>query len=156
MKRLTREELAHGRQLIEAAFAGPWQYSQFEIECQRCDAYQQGSSEQECVNPECDGTHVPATFVEAPAATPSDLKHPLVVATIDVPGVSTWAEKNGEAICWAHNNMDALLSANELLLEMGEALAWLFVSGHTPPPGATRAIDSVINYAKGLGWRRDK
>ncbi len=120
---LTRKELAHGRKLVEAAFTGPWRYKQFEIECRRCDSYEQGLTDTECTNPECNGEDVPCTFVEAPRAYPgeSDEYRAQVVATIDVPGLSELAEKNGEAICWLRNNATALLDAYERQLDMQDA-----------------------------------
>lgn len=159
MKRLTREELAHGRALILAAFSGPWRYRQFLIECGVCEGYVEDADE--CTNPECTGSGggAPCTFVEAPECYPAskeepDNEHPQVVATIDVPGLSCLAEKNGEAICWMHNNADALMSAHEELLDLGVALSWLFAKGQPLPP--MEAVASVIDYAKSLGWERGK
>lgn len=156
MKRLTREELAHGRALLEAAFEGTWTYQRFEIECSVCREGLGGDSE--CTHPDCDGSHVPATFVEAPECYPASKEHPdhespQVVATIEVPGIETLAAKNGECICWMHNNGPALMAAYAELLEIDEALAWLCMRGQPLPP--LEAAQSVIDYAKSLGWQRD-
>lgn len=155
MSHLTREDLAKGRALIAAAFEGTWTYSKFEIECRVCAS---GDGD-DCSNPDCDGAHVPCTFVQAPECYPAskeepDHEDPQVVATIEVPGIETLANANGEAICWMHNNAAALLAAHEELLELGEALAWLFCAGHRLPP--VGAVNSVIAYAKSLGWERGK
>ncbi len=159
MKELTREELARGRELLKAAFVGPWRYKQFEIECRRCDSYEQGLTDTECTNPECNGEEVPCTFVEAPEAYPNDPDYPQVVATIDVPGLSCIAEQNGEAICWLRNHGEALISAREQLDKFAEALTWLSTDmGHTElcvgltHDGAYGAVQRVLDYAKSLGW----
>lgn len=159
MKELTREELAHGRALLKAAFDGPWRYTQFEIECSACNSYEQGLTDTECANPECNGEEVPATFVEAPRAYPgeSDEYRAQVVATIDVPGLSCLAEKNGEAICWLRNEGPALIDASELLLELRAALA--FIAAHERHQGwpiTIRGADDLIPYAKSLGWTGDR
>ncbi len=107
---LTREELARGRDLLKAAFDGPWRYNQWEIECASCN----GGEGPECVNPECSGAGggPPVTFVEAPHQYPADDECPQVVATIDVPGMSDLAQQNGEAICWLRNGGPALIAAS--------------------------------------------
>ncbi len=164
MKELTREELAHGRALLEAAFTGPWRYKQFEIECGACRAHEQGAKGDgvpECTNPECSSNmgdgEVPCTFVEAPECYPNDPDYPQVVATIDVPGLSTLAEKNGEAICWLRNEAPLLIEAAELLLDLRGAID--FVADRERRAGLTPTIahsGSIVDYAKRLGWRGDK
>ena len=158
MTTLTREELARGRELLKSAFVGPWRYQQFEIECRRCDSYEQGITDTECTNPECDGDDVPATFVEAPKAYPGESEEyaAQVVATIDVPGLSCIAQNNGEAICWLRNNAEALIAAREQLDEFGEALVWLStVNGPTFSIRTSEdAVARTIAYAKSLGWVR--
>jgi len=151
---LTRKDLAHGRKLVEAAFAGPWRYNQWQVECRACEGGTTYNSELEgeCTNPDCDGTHVPATWVEAPEAYPASDKHPQVVATIEVPGIDTLAQANGECICWLRNNAEALLDAREQLNELASALAWLSSTGHQVSPSASASIASVLAYAKSLGW----
>lgn len=165
MTELTREELAHGRALLEAAFDGPWRYTEFAIECSTCRGGTtdvcNGKEFVSCTNPECDGSDAPCTFVEAPEQYPgeSDEYRAQVVATIDVPGLSTLAEKNGEAICWLRNNADALIAAREQLDEFAAALTWLSTDmRHTElcigltRDGAYGAVQRVIEYAKSLGW----
>jgi hypothetical protein len=165
MKELTREELAHGRALLEAAFGGPWRYTEFEIECSTCEggttSVCDGKKFVECMNPECDGTHAPCTFVEAPEQYPGESEEyrAQVVATIDVPGLSCLAEKNGEAICWLRNNAEALIEAREQLNEFAAALAWLSTDlRHTElsiglaRESAPGAVQRMIDYAKSLGW----
>lgn len=156
---LTREDLAHGRALINEAFEGVWTYKRFMIECAICEG--KVDSEEECTNPECEGAGggSPCTFVQAPECYPASKEHPdyedpQVVATIEVPGIGSLADKNGEAICWMKNNAAALLAAHEQLLEAGEALSWLFAHGHPLPP--MRAVSSLLNYAESIGWERGK
>lgn len=157
MKELTREELTRGRALLQAAFTGPWRYTQFEIECNACE----NGIGPECINPECGGAGggVPATFVEAPKAYPPDDKRPQIVATIEVPGLSDLAQQNGEAICWLRNNAETLIAAREQLMLFAEALTWLSTDlRHTEislgltREGATGAVQRTIDYAKSLGW----
>lgn len=151
---LTREDIAKGRTLLQESFEGPWRYKQFEIECGACVSLRdQDTDEVSCANPECNGEDVPCTFIEAPEAYPRYPDSPQVVATIDVPGLSCLAEKNGEAICWLRNNATELLEANEGLRELLECLAWLSSTDkHLPPPAMENAL-SVLDYAKSLGWR---
>ena len=98
--KLTREELARGKKLLQESFRCPWHYKQYEIECSTCEggttSVCNGKEFVECPNPECDGLHTPCTFIESPDEYPADSERPQVVATIDVPGLSTLAEKNGE------------------------------------------------------------
>lgn len=160
MKELTREELARGRALIEAAFDGPWRYTQFEIECSTCEggttSVCDGKEFVSCTNPECDGSHTPCTFVEAPKAYPGESGeyHAQVVATIDVPGLSTLAEKNGEAICWLRNEGAALIEAHEMLLDLRSAIEFIADrEEHAPGSGpAVRKVEDLVGYAKSLGW----
>ncbi len=165
MKELTREELAHGRALLEAAFDGPWRYTQFEIECSTCKggttSVCNGKEFVSCTNPECDGSDTPCTFIEAPEQYPgeSDEYRAQVVATIDVPGLSCLAEKNGEAICWLRNNAESLIAAREQLNEFGAALAWLSTNREYQTISivtSSEAVLRVIGYAKSLGWAGDK
>ena len=151
MKLLTREELARGRRLVEDAFDGPWRYTQFRIDCACAEGL---TDDEECQNPECDGDSVPATFVEAPEAYPADAKRPQVVATIEVPGLSDLAEKNGEAICWLRNNAEALIAARDQLNELTAALAWCSQSTFQVriPTDTTLTVEGVLAYAKSLGW----
>jgi len=151
MKELTREELAHGRALLQAAFSGPWSYSEWQIECGAC------ADDGECSIPECDGSHVPNTTIEALEAYPSPPGQ--VVAQISVPGLSSLADKNGEAICWLRNNAESLIAAREQLDLFAEALAWLSTDlGHTQlcigisGDGKYGAVRRAIEYAKSLGW----
>jgi hypothetical protein len=151
---LTRAELAHGRKLLDEAFDGPWRYKQFEIECGVCEGTVDG--QEDCTNPECTGAGggVPATFVEAPEAYPGESEEYLaqVVATIDVPGLSCLAEKNGEAICWLRNEAAALLDAHEKLLDLKEALEFIAEWERANSGSVTARGGSVIEYAKSLGW----
>jgi hypothetical protein len=153
---LTRSELARGRALVERAFDGPWRYTQFEIECASCN----GGDGPECVNPECSGAGggPPATFVEAPEQYPASDKHPQIVATIEVPGISDLAQQNGECICWLRNNATALIEAKEKLDEMVAALAWLTnIAGLPHPPQIfmhpQHTVETVLDYARGQGWK---
>lgn len=146
---LTREEIAHGRALLKKAFEGRWRYKEFEIECSACDA------DGECSNPECDGADVPCTFVEAPEAYPASEKRPQVVCTIEVPGISTIADANGEAICWTHNQALRLLDAAERMLDLQEALQFI---GNNDPVRECEALGAarrgnLLDYAKSLGWK---
>jgi hypothetical protein len=154
---LTREELAHGRALLKAAFDGPWRYTQFEIECGPCN----GGDSESCSNPECTGAGggPPATFVEAPKAYPASDKRPQIVATIEVPGISDLAQQNGEAICWLRNNAEALIAGREQLDLFEQALRWLSTSlGHMTytmgltDDGGHGWVLRTISYAKSLGW----
>ena len=150
---LTRTELARGRKLLEEAFDGPWRYKQYQIECGACEGTVDGL--EDCTNPECTGAGggVPATFVEAPEQYPAREERPQVVATIEVPGLSDLAEKNGEAICWLRNEALALLEAHEKLLELRDALE--FIAEWERANGVlTMRGGSVVEYAKALGWRR--
>lgn len=152
MKELTRAELAHGRALLQAAFEGPWRYTQFEIECEPCN----GGDSEACVNPECTGAGggVPATFVEAPEAYPASDTRPQVVATIEVPGLSSLAQQNGEAICWLRNQATDLISAHELLLDLRDAIEFIADrEEHAPGSGPSiRDAAGLLRYAKQLGW----
>jgi len=151
VKLLTREELARGRRLIEEAFDGPWRYTQFRIDCACAEGL---VDDLECQNPECDGDSVPATFVEAPEQYPADDKRPQVVATIEVPGLSDLAEKNGEAICWLRNQALALLDSYEKILDLREALD--HISNYERERGCPPTLrgGDPISYAKSLGWKR--
>lgn len=135
--------LAHGKRLLDAAFSGTWRYTQFRISCDNCDGY---TNDVDCTNPECDGDSVPSTFVEAPEAYPASDKHPQVVATIEVPGISDLAERNGEAICWLKNNGPQLIADAEELAQLKAALTWLMSSDE---PNVTPV---VLEFAKSLGW----
>jgi len=159
MKELTREELAHGRALLEAAFDGPWRYTEFEIECSVCQggttSVCDGKKFVSCTNPECDGLNVPCIFVEAPEQYPGESTEyqAQVVATIDVPGLSCLAVKNGEAICWLRNEASALIAANELLLELRSALEFIAACERQHGwPMTVKNGDDVVAYAKSLGW----
>lgn len=154
---LTRAELAHGRKLVEAAFEGPWRYNQWHVECRACEGGTVYNSDLEgdCTNPQCDGAHVPATFVEAPRAYPESETRPQVVATIEVPGIDTLAQANGECICWLRNNATELISAKEQLELMVRALLYCYQVEARAPIGQLDAIDSVLAYAESLGWSRD-
>lgn len=152
---LTREELAHGRALLEKAFKAPWRYKMFEIECGTCRADRDGTSEEDCSNPECDGDSVPCVFVESPEEYPADEEFPQVVATIDVPGMSCLAEQNGEAICWLRNNAANLIQARDYLDVVSSALAWLSCAPDTSM-SRLKSVESTIEYALSLGWRPSK
>jgi hypothetical protein len=156
-KLLTRAEIAHGRKLLEQAFEGPWRYNQWQVECRACEGGTTYNSdlEGECVNPDCDGTHVPATWVEAPEAYPASDKRPQVVATIEVPGIDTLAQANGECICWLRNNAEALLEAREQLDDLVSALAYCSSVGKAVLPSPAATVASVLTYAESLGWKRD-
>lgn len=114
-----------------------------------------------CTNAECSSNEgdgdVPCTFVEAPQEYPgeSDEYSAQVVCTIDIPGLSCLAQKNGEAICWLRNNAEALLRSVELLLNLREAID--FVSEyerHQGWPVTVKNADDLVTYAESLGWRR--
>jgi len=154
---LTREQLLHGKKLLEESFLCPWYYKQYEIECGTCaggtTSVCNGKEYVECPNPECDGSHVPCTFVESPKEYPDGQ----VVATIDVPGFSDLAEKNGECICWLRNNATTLIDAYEELLILTAALTWLSQRDGVLIPARTAApIASVIAYAESLGWSKEQ
>lgn len=146
MKELTREELARGRELLQAAFDGPWTYSEWEIECGAC------AEEEICVNPDCDGAHVPSTTIEALEAYPSPPGQ--VVAQISVPGLQSLADKNGEAICWLRNEGAALIEAHQLLLDLRSAIEFIADrEEHAPGSGPTiLKAEDLVAYAKSLGW----
>ncbi len=153
---LTRKELARGRKLVEAAFTGPWRYNQWYIECPACEGGTTSTTDDgSCTHPACDGTEVPATFVEAPMQYPEDEARPQIVAMIEVPGIDTLAEANGEAICWLRNNAAELILAKEQLGLTARALDWLYCTNARAPIGNIGSIDTVIAYAEGLGWKRD-
>lgn len=94
---------------------------------------------------------MPCTFVEAPTEYPDGQ----VVTTIDVPGFSDLAEKNGECICWLRNEGLRLIDDNLLLLDLQEALEFI---GDNTPDGeiARRSTADIVAYAKSLGWRKDQ
>ncbi len=142
---LTREELLRGKALIEESFRRPWHYEEFHIDCVTCEGGTtspcNGKEFTECTNPECDGTHSPATFVMA--------GDDYVVATIDVPGVSSVADKNGACICWLRNHATELIAGNLALNELRGALVFLCSD---PSVAATR--ERIIEYAESLGWKR--
>lgn len=154
MKEISPEELERGKLLLKEAFEGPWRYKQFEIECGECRQYRNGDTDVDCTNPECTGEDVPCTFVEAPEAYPRYPESPQIVATIEVPGLSDLAEKNGECICWLRNEAGALILAYEQLLELRSALE--FVAEHERHQGwplTIRNSGDVVAYAKSLGWK---
>ncbi len=153
--KLTRKELARGRKLIEAAFTGPWRYNQWNIECPACEGGTTSTTDDgSCTHPACDGIEVPATFVEAPHQYPENEERPQIVAMIEVPGIDTLAEANGEAICWLRNNAADLLSAKEELILMTRALDWLHCNDGRAPIGRLSTVKSVLAYAESLGWKR--
>lgn len=151
---ITRDLITEGRTLLEKSFRCPWHYKQWLIECSACDG---GTTQGECVNPECDGDSAPATFVVSPDEYPAYPDDPQVVATIDVPGLSDLAEHNGQCICWLRNNATALLDRAEAALDLEEAL--VFIGENSPPPDECRAVEAarsggILDYARSLGWRR--
>jgi len=152
---LTRQQLLHGKKLLEESFRCPWHYKQYEIECGTCaggtTGVCNGKEYVECPNPECDGSHVPCTFVESPTEYPDGQ----VVATIDVPGFSDLAEKNGECICWLRNEGLRLIDGNLLLLDLKEAMEFI---GNNAPDGEVvcRTTAETIAYAESLGWSKEQ
>ncbi len=155
-KLLTRTELARGRKLVEAAFTGPWRYNQWNIECPACEGGTTSTTDDgSCTHPACDGTEVPATFVEAPQQYPEDEKRPQIVAMIEVPGIDTLAEANGECICWLRNNAAELIAAKDQLELMTSALTWLYCHEARAPISQLDTVGSVFAYAESLGWKRD-
>ncbi len=153
---LTRKELARGRKLVEAAFTGPWRYNQWNIECPACEGGTTSTTDDgSCTHPACDGTEVPATFVEAPQQYPEDEERPQIVAMIEVPGIDTLAEANGEAICWLRNNSTAMLDSYEKLLDLKEALEFIAEFERRHHQHVTAPNGDVIAYAESLGWKRD-
>ena len=155
-KLLTRAELAHGRKLIEAAFTGPWRYSQWNIECPACEGGTTSTTDDgSCTHPACDGTEVPATFVEAPHQYPEDEVRPQIVAMIEVPGLEDLAQANGNCICWLRNNALQLLDTYELLLDLQEAMAFINATERANRVPTTVPEGDLVAYAESLGWKRD-
>ena len=152
---LTRKELARGRKLIEAAFTGPWRYNEWNIECPACEGGTTSTTDDgSCTHPACDGTEVPATFVEAPHQYPEDDARPQIVAMIEVPGIDTLAQANGECICWLRNNATAMLDSYEKLLDLKEALEFIAEFERKQQQHATAPNGDVVAYAESLGWRQ--
>lgn len=156
MKLLNRAELAHGRKLVEAAFTGSWRYNQWNIECPACEGGTTSSTDDgSCTHPMCDGTEMPATFVEAPQQYPESESYPQIVATIEVPGIDDLAQANGEAICWLRNNAAELIAAKMQVEMLSRALWWLRMQEAKAPISRLSEIGSVLAYAESLGWKRD-
>lgn len=156
MKLLTRAELARGRNLVEAAFTGPWRYNEWNIECPVCEGGSTSTTDDgSCTHPSCDGTEVPATFVEAPHQYPEAEIRPQIVAVIEVPGIDDLAQANGECICWLRNNAPELIYAKEQLALVSHALSWLFINEARAPISQLGDVASVLAYAESLGWKRD-